>query len=87
MWILALEAGKPVVLASPEHEFNGWIYSVQTKETHGFKDIVVAWHDRAGQASLTYFEWSGRAYRATSGAMLIVDSVGRRKITHGNAST
>lgn len=82
MWVVLLATdGKAKVLASPADDFNGWIYSVQASTSKGYKDIVVAWHINAREATLSYFRFDGTRYRVLSGATIRWDDSDRAIIT------
>ena len=36
MWIIRFQGDKSSFLATPQQQFNGWIYSIQTATSHGF---------------------------------------------------
>ena len=44
MWVLRFEGVKPVLLASPQQNFSGWLYSIQPATSHGLRDLVLGWH-------------------------------------------
>ena len=67
-------------MASPEDNFFGWLYSVQTSTSHGYRDIVLGWHMSAGEADLTYFQFDGKSYVAIGKAKDILDESGKFKI-------
>jgi hypothetical protein len=43
-WLIRLDGDKPALLASPEDDFNGWLYCIQPSTTDGYRDIVLGWH-------------------------------------------
>jgi hypothetical protein len=62
MWLVRLDGDAPVLLASPEDEFNGWLFSIQPSVSHGYHDLVLGWHMGADNTSLTYFQFNGKSY-------------------------
>jgi hypothetical protein len=80
MWLVRFDGDKPALLASPEDNFFGWLYSVQTSTSHGYRDIVLGWHMSAGEADLTYFQFDGKSYVAIGKAKDILDESGKFKI-------
>jgi hypothetical protein len=73
MWLIVLQGGLPVLVASPEDEFSGWLYSIQPTSSHGFHDIVLGWHMSAFEAGLEYFRFDGKSYRPIGSASLLFD--------------
>jgi hypothetical protein len=73
MWLIRFDGPKPVLLASPEQRFNGWLHSVQPATSNGYRDIVVGWHVSAVEAGLTYFRFDGKLYTGTDFATLRTD--------------
>jgi hypothetical protein len=64
MWLIRFDGGKPVLLASPDQDFvGGWVYSIQARVSHGYKDIVLGWTMGASEAILRYFRFDGQTYR------------------------
>jgi hypothetical protein len=62
MWLIRFDGDEPVLLASPEEDFNGWLYSIQPSMTHGYYDLVLGWHMSAFSYGLTYFRFDGKSY-------------------------
>jgi hypothetical protein len=62
MWLIRLDGDVPVLLASPEGDFSGWLYSIQPSVSHGYHDLVLGWHMGAGSYGLTYFRFNGKSY-------------------------
>ena len=62
MWLIRLDGDVPVLLASPEGDFNGWLFSIQSSMSHGYRDLVLGWHMGAGNYGLTYFRFDGKSY-------------------------
>ena len=44
MWVVRFKGDKPILLATPQHDFNGWLYSIQPGVSHGLHDLVLGWH-------------------------------------------
>ena len=80
MWIVRFEDDKPIFLATPEHRFGGWLYSVEPSTSHGFKDVVLGWHMSAAEADLSYFKFDGTIYRLVGTAQRIADEDGSARI-------
>ena len=78
MWLVRLDGDVPILLASPEDDFSGWIYSVQPSVSHGYRDLVLGWHMGAGHTTLTYFQYNGRSYVSVSSAANLCDQNGCR---------
>jgi hypothetical protein len=68
-----LDGPNPAVLASPDHGFNGWIFSVQSSASHGYKDLVLGWHMSAFEAGLNYLRFNGKWYEPIGSATLTTD--------------
>lgn len=81
MWLIRFDAGKPTLLASPEVDFGGYLFSIQATKSHGYKDIVLGWHMNASYSDLTYFRFDGRTYRLIASATSEFDENGRARIT------
>jgi len=82
MWIIQFNGATPVLLASPDNEFQGWLYSIPPTTSHGYKDIVLGWHMGAGEADHTYFRFDGKSYAAISHGTAIAGEDGQPKIVH-----
>jgi hypothetical protein len=80
MWLVRMEAGQPVLLASPDDKFSGWLYSLQPSRSNGYRDIVLGWHLRAGESALTYFRFNGTRYESVSRAENVYDEKGGPRI-------
>jgi hypothetical protein len=80
MWVLRFEGAKPVLLATPQHRFNGWLYSIQPTTSHGLPDLVLGWHMSARETGLSYFQFDGASYRLMGIATLLADADGNAKI-------
>jgi hypothetical protein len=83
MWVVRFEGDKVIFLATPEHKFSGWLYSIEASTSHGFKDVVLGWHMRAMEADLSYFKFDGASYRLIGTAQLITDEDGKVRIVPG----
>ena len=80
MWVVRFKTKKPVLLATPQKDFNGWLYSIQPSTSHGLRDLVLGWHMSAMETGLSYFRFDGRSYRLIGGALLTADADGNAKI-------
>lgn len=80
MWLIRFDAGKPVLLASPEGDFGGFLYSIQETTSHDYKDLVLGWHMSAREADLTYFRFDGQSYCLIATATLKYDESGVGRI-------
>ena len=80
MWVLRFEGQKPVLLATPKQEFNGWLYSIQPTGSHGLRDLVLGWHMGAMETDLSYFQFDGKFYRLIDTAKLTADADGNGRI-------
>jgi hypothetical protein len=80
MWIIRFQGDKFSFLATPQQQFNGWIYSIQPTTGHGFRDLVLAWHMSAAESDLSYFRFNGTSYRRISTATTLTDTDGVQKI-------
>ncbi len=73
MWVVALDGPKPVLLATPQNGFDGWLYSVQPSQSHGYHDVVLGWHWSAFETGFSYFRFDGSSYQCIGGSRQIVD--------------
>ena len=80
MWIIRFQGDKFSFLATPQQQFNGWLYSIQQTSSHGFRDLVLGWHMSAGQNDLSYFRFDGECYRRIGAATHLTDEDGAEKI-------
>jgi hypothetical protein len=71
MWVIRLHGRKLSFLATPQQQFNGWLYSIQPVTSHGFRDLVVGWHVSAAETGLSYFRFDGTSYQRISTATQI----------------
>jgi hypothetical protein len=74
MWIVRWDGAAPVVLASPERQFSGWIYSIQPAMRYGYYDIVLGWHMSAAESGLSYFRFDGKRYRCIGNATSVAEN-------------
>jgi hypothetical protein len=79
MWIIRFQGDKFSFIATPQQQFNGWLYSIQPTISHGFRDLVLGWHMSAGEADLSYFRFDGTSYRRI-GAATLTNADGTEKI-------
>ena len=86
MWVVQFKGNKLTFLATPEQKFSGWLYSIQPTTSHGFRDLVLGWHMRAGESNLFYFRFDGKSYRLFGSAQLLSDEHGAEKIVPTPAS-
>jgi hypothetical protein len=84
MWLVRFDGLRSTVLASPQQDFSGWIYSVEPTTFNGYRDIIVGWHMGAFETQLGYFRFDGKAYRRISSATLNTDDAGKSKIKRRN---
>ena len=87
MWLVQLDGPNPAVLASPDHGFNGWVFSVQSSASHGYKDLVLGWHMGASEAGLNYLRFNGKWYEPIGSATLTTDENDHSTITPNPPST
>ena len=80
MWLIRVQGDKFSFLATPQKQFNGWLYSIQQTASHGFRDLVLGWHMGAGQTDLSYFRFDGKSYQQIGAATQLTDSDGAEKI-------
>jgi hypothetical protein len=62
MWLVRFRNGVPILLATSNNGFYGWLYSIQPTMTHGYHDLVLGWHMSAFETDLTYFQFNGSSY-------------------------
>lgn len=63
MWVIRFQGDKFSFLATPQQQFNGWLYSIQETSSHGFRDLVVGWRMSAVENDLSYFRFDGTGYQ------------------------
>ncbi|HEX8816797.1 MAG TPA: hypothetical protein VF753_14965 [Terriglobales bacterium] len=80
MWVIRFDGDKPMLLATPKREFNGWVYSIQPSVSHGLRDLVLGWHMSAMETGLSYFQFDGTLYRRTGTATLSANANGNATI-------
>jgi hypothetical protein len=81
MWVTRFQGDKFSFLATPEQQFNGWLYSIQKTSRHGFRDLVLGWHMSAFETDLSYFRFDGTCYQRIGAAIKLTDENGAEKIT------
>ena len=80
MWIIRFQGDKFSFLATPQQQFNGWLYSIQQTTSHGFRDLVLGWHMGGGETGLSYFRFDGTSYQRIAAATQTADADGAEKI-------
>jgi hypothetical protein len=80
MWVIRFQGHKFSFLATPEQQFNGWLYSIQPTTSHGFRDLVLGWHMSAFETNLSYFRFDGACYQLIGAATQLTDDNGAEKI-------
>jgi hypothetical protein len=80
MWVIRFQGDKFSFLATPEQQFNGWLYSIQRTTSHGFQDLVLGWHMSAFETNLSYFRFDGACYQLIGAATQLTDDNGAEKI-------
>ena len=73
--MVQFKADKLSFLATPQENFNGWLYSIEPTTSHGFQDLVLGWHLSAGEAILSYFRFDGKSYRLLGKAQLLEGTI------------
>jgi hypothetical protein len=63
MWVVDFRRSRPVLIASPADDFQGYLSAVGPAFSHGLPDIVLAWHMGAGDNAQTHFRFDGVRYR------------------------
>ncbi|MBC7925270.1 MAG: hypothetical protein H7039_06390 [Bryobacteraceae bacterium] len=81
MWLLRFDGHKPILLAGPQQQFDGFLYSVQRTSNKGYQDIILGWHRGGGETGLNYFRFNGLQYRSVGSAILRRDQTGAVEIT------
>jgi hypothetical protein len=89
MWIVELHGSSASVLASPKHDFGGWLFSVQPNPHNVYSDIVLGWHMSAFESDLTYFRFNGHSYNRIGSAILKGEGDGKGTLipNHQSPST
>src|SRR6202011_2162276 len=49
MWLIRFQGDEFSFLATPQQQFNGWLYSIQQTTSHGLRDLVLGWHMGGGE--------------------------------------
>jgi hypothetical protein len=80
MWVIRFQGDKFSFLATPEQQFNGWLYSIQRTTSHGFRDLVLGWHMGGGETGLNYFRFDGTCYQRIGAATQLTDEDNVEKI-------
>ncbi len=86
MWLIRFQGDKLSFLATPQKQFNGWLYSIQQTTTHGFRDLVLGWHMGGGETGLSYFRFDGTSYQRIAAATQLTDADGTEKIAPKHTS-
>ena len=86
MWLIRFDGNVPVLIASPEEKFSGFVYSIEPSVSKRYRDIIVGWHMSAFETHLTYFQFDGKVYRSISSATLRTDEQGVSKVTAADSS-
>lgn len=68
MWLIWMDGNAPVLIGSPNHGLNGWLYSIQPTMSHGYHDVVLGWHMGADDAVLNYLRFNGKLYEGIGSA-------------------
>ena len=76
MWLIRFDGRNPILLASPQQEFNGFLYSIEPTTFQGYRDVIVGWGIGAGDTVLAYFRFDGKSYRCIARATLHSDERG-----------
>jgi len=84
MWLIRFQGDKFSLIATPQQQFNGWLYSIQQTTSHGFRDLVVGWHMGGGECGLTYFRFDGKSYQRIATATQTTHPNGAEKIIPDN---
>ena len=78
MWLIRFDGATPTLIATPERGFSGWIYSVESTTSKGYRDIVIGWHvGLASPQPLNYFRFDGKVYQLISAATIRQDAQGQ----------
>jgi hypothetical protein len=80
MGVIRFQGDKFSFLATPEQQFNGWLYSIQQTTSHGFRDVVLGWHMGGGETGLSYFRFDGTCYQRIGAATQLTDEDDVEKI-------
>jgi len=80
MWLVRFNGEMPVLLASPDKDFNGVLYSIQPSVSHSYHDLVLSWHQIVTENDLVYFRFDGESYVSIGSAKEILDESGKLTI-------
>ncbi len=80
MWVLRFRGENFSFIATPQLQFNGWLYAIPETASNGFRDLVLGWHMSAREGGLTYFRFDGMSYQAIGQATYSSDDDGNVKI-------
>jgi hypothetical protein len=83
-WFLYFDGSRPILLATPEQIEEDYIFSIQPRTSHGYRDLVMGHHMSAGETSLAYLRFDGVSYRLIAGAVNEVDESRKMHIMPGN---
>ena len=81
MWLIRFDGRNPILLATPQQEFNGFLYSIERKISKGYRDVIVGWHNGGGDTGLSYFRFNGASYLRIAEATLHSDGEGHSRLT------
>ena len=73
MWLIRFDGETPVLIATPQGGFNGWLCAIPPATSHGLRDVVLGWHMSADQGSLNYFRFDGQSYHSVGSASYTID--------------
>lgn len=80
MWLVRTGQGVPAILAGERQGFSGFLYSLRSSPSMGYRDVVLGWHYSAGEFSLAYFRFRGTRYRMLRTAIATQDANGGIRI-------
>jgi len=81
MWLVRFDGDTPFLMSTPKDGLNGWLFSIQAEESHGYHDFILGWHMGAMEGSLNYFRFDGKSYRNVGSAGYRSDDGDNLKIT------
>jgi hypothetical protein len=87
MWVVRFEGDKLSFLATPEQQFEGWLYSIQPTTSHGLRDLVLGWHMNAAETGLSYFRFDGSSYHSVATAVLVYGEDGAKIVPNESCQT
>ncbi len=79
LWLVEMSGGRARILLAS----SGWLYSVETSKSHGYRDVILGWHMSCCEQNLSYLRFDSLKYRAIGGAKLLTDDQGVSKIVPG----